>query len=79
MNKKLIVELQNLLKNKADTIPEGWYTMNQLSVKLDRSLTSTKNTINNLLTNYPKRIKVKKFRIVDNSGRVQPIQHYKIK
>ena len=56
MNKKLIQELQNLLKNKADTIPEGWYTMVQLSRKLDRSLTSTKSTVNNLLNNYPKRI-----------------------
>jgi hypothetical protein len=79
MNRKLITELQNILRNKADTIPKGWYTMVQLSKQLDRSLTSTKTTVNNLINNYPTRIKVKKFRIVDNSGRVQPIQHYKIK
>ena len=79
MNKKLIEELQSLIKNKPEEVPEGWYTTPQIKKFLSRSLSQTQAIMKHLITNFPSRVQTKKFRITDRAGRTQQTTHYKIK
>lgn len=71
-----IKAISKLVAQKAETVPEGWQTMEEISKEINKSLSQATKKISEMRTHGL--VDTQKF-ILCKDGRCYPVQHYKIK
>jgi hypothetical protein len=69
-------ELASSISEKADKVPDGWVTTEQIAKQISRDITTARRVAREALASD--RAQVKLFRVRMPSGNVLPVKHYKI-